>query len=134
MLDGNARHKLDILETDAHVSGASSSPASADNRWHDGKRLPSLAPPTYPLYCLHWQVDTPVICAILGGIVVAFYLLKMYTLVEMRRMETQRREALNKLKAEVRPETAESEAHSYPVTPSTQHGNMHEEQWDVTDY
>ncbi len=90
--------------------------------------------PDLPTLYLHWQVDTPVICAILGGIVVAFYLLKMYTLVEMRRMEAQRREALNLLKAEVRPETAESEAHSYPVTPSTQHGSRHEEQWDVTDY
>lgn len=78
--------------------------------------------------------NAPFIFAILGGAVAAFYLLKLYTLMEMKQMESQRRDALHRLKHEERPVTPRSEAHSVPVTPDTQQGNNRDDDWQVTDY
>ncbi len=70
----------------------------------------------------------------LGGAVALFYALKLCTLMEMKHMESRRREALHRLKHEERPVTPRSEAHSVPVTPDTQHGNNRDDDWHVTDY
>jgi hypothetical protein len=80
------------------------------------------------------QIDTPIIFAILGGIVAAFYLLKLVTVLEMKKVAMQRQEALGRLKREERPETPQSEVHSVPVTPRSQHGESKDDAWNVTDY
>ena len=79
------------------------------------------------------QIDTPIIFAILGGVILAFYLLKLYSILEMKRMDAQRREALNTLKKEERPETPRSERMSAPVTPETQSGRRNDDDWNITD-
>jgi hypothetical protein len=65
--------------------------------------------------------------------VVAFYLLKLYTLVEMKRLEAIRREALNRLKKESKPETPQSEQMSAPVTPETRSGRNNDDDWQPVD-
>jgi hypothetical protein len=84
--------------------------------------------------CPHFQTDTPFIFAVLGGVVVVFYLVKLVTLAQMRDMEKERRHALSQLKQAAKPQTPESERHSVPVTPSTASGRQHEDDWHVTDY
>jgi hypothetical protein len=79
------------------------------------------------------QIDTPIIFAVLGGILVAFYLLKLYSVLEMKRVDAQRREALSILKKEGRPETPRSEQMSAPVTPETQSGRRNDDNWNITD-
>ena len=81
-----------------------------------------------------WQIDTPIIFAILGGVILAFYLLKLYSILEMKRVDAQRREALNILKKETRQETPRSERMSAPVTPETQSGRHNDDDdWNITD-
>lgn len=80
------------------------------------------------------QVDTPYICAVLGAAVVAAYLLKLVTLVQMKRMEQLRRQALNVLKHQKREVTPDSEVHSVPVTPDTPRMKKGNDDWDVQDY
>ena len=79
------------------------------------------------------QLDTPFLCAVLGAAVVLFYSVKLYTKLEMKRMEGARREALNRLKKEQRPETPASDRHSVPVTPDTEGGRQNDD-WEVQDY
>ncbi len=64
---------------------------------------------------------------------VGFYLLKMYSVLEMKKVEAQRRSALNRLKKETRPDTPRSERMSAPVTPETQSGRKDDDDWHVTD-
>jgi hypothetical protein len=66
--------------------------------------------------------------------VLAFYLLKLVTVLEMKKVAMQRQEALGRLKREVRPETPQSEVHSVPVTPTSRHGESNDDAWNVTDY
>ena len=80
------------------------------------------------------QIDTPIIFAILGGVILAFYLIKLYSILEMKRVDAQRREALNVLKKETRQETPRSERMSAPVTPETQSGRRNDDDdWNITD-
>ncbi len=62
-----------------------------------------------------------------------FYVVKLYTRLEMRKMEGMRREALNRMKKEARPDTPASDRHSVPVTPETEGGRRNED-WEVQDY
>ena len=79
------------------------------------------------------QIDTPFLCAVLGAAVVLFYTVKLYTKLEMKRMEGERREALIRLKKEQRADTPASDRHSVPVTPDTEGGRQNDD-WEVQDY